>query len=303
MLSGQFETTPEPDGTNSPEREIERIIQLTGKTPAIRVFDLRPASPVQYPGGKVPSLAVTRRALDWGRSNGIVAFQWHWLTTNRSGGWDVSVKDFEHDGVKWQGFDLDRALVRGTPEREELDAGIDAVAVELTRLRDAGIPVLWRPLHEAGGGWYWWSARGAESYRLLWQYQFNRLTQKHRLSNLIWVFNPANTNCLTDWYPGREYVDVIAFSGFAATGDHPTFKAEYEVLRQFCGGNKVIALSECGVTPDPEGIVTDHADWAYFCQAPGGFVMEDKINPPDAIKRLFQHPRILNRDAVAIPGF
>lgn len=30
---------------------------------------------------------------------------------------------------------------------------IDAIATQLKRLQSAGVPILWRPLHEAEGGW------------------------------------------------------------------------------------------------------------------------------------------------------
>ncbi len=37
---------------------------------------------------------------------------------------------------------------------------IDAIASLLKRLQDHGVTVLWRPLHEAAGGWFWWGAGG-----------------------------------------------------------------------------------------------------------------------------------------------
>jgi len=33
---------------------------------------------------------------------------------------------------------------------------LDAVAAELKLLQDVRVPVLWRPLHEANGRWFWW---------------------------------------------------------------------------------------------------------------------------------------------------
>lgn len=32
---------------------------------------------------------------------------------------------------------------------------IDTIAVQLKKLQDNGVPVLWRPLHEAEGKWFW----------------------------------------------------------------------------------------------------------------------------------------------------
>ena len=47
-------------------------------------------------------------------------------------------------------FDLARAMYdRDSTERQLVIRDIDAIAGELHRLDDAGVPVLWRPLHEA----------------------------------------------------------------------------------------------------------------------------------------------------------
>lgn len=38
-----------------------------------------------------------------------------------------------------------------------------------------GVPVLWRPLHEAGGKWFWWGSHGASVTIKLYDIMFNRL--------------------------------------------------------------------------------------------------------------------------------
>ena len=50
------------------------------------------------------------------------------------------------------------------------------------------VPVLWRPLHEAYGGWFWWGACGPKAFEQLWRLMFTRFTQVHQLHNLIWVY-------------------------------------------------------------------------------------------------------------------
>lgn len=51
-------------------------------------------------------------------------------------------------------FDLEAALANKTSERYALlIRDIDAIAVQLGRLHKANVPVVWRPLHEAEGGW------------------------------------------------------------------------------------------------------------------------------------------------------
>ena len=59
-------------------------------------------------------------------------------------------------------FDLSRGVTEGTPENEALLRDLDKIAGELELLRDAHVPVLWRPLHEVNGRWFWWGAQGPE---------------------------------------------------------------------------------------------------------------------------------------------
>ena len=88
---------------------------------------------------------------------------------------------------------------------------IDAIAVELTKLRDAHVPVLWRPLHEAEGGWFWWGAQGPKNYVRLYRLLYDRLTKVHKLDNLIWVYTSGGK---PEWYPGDDVVDIIGADAY-----------------------------------------------------------------------------------------
>lgn len=37
-----------------------------------------------------------------------------------------------------------------------LVADIDNISKLMQRMEDENVTVLWRPLHEASGGWFWW---------------------------------------------------------------------------------------------------------------------------------------------------
>ena len=65
---------------------------------------------------------------------------------------------------------------------------IDYTAGLLKKLQDNKVPVIWRPLHEAAGGWFWWGAQGAAPCKKLWQVMFDRMVNHHGLHNLIWVW-------------------------------------------------------------------------------------------------------------------
>ena len=88
--------------------------------------------------------AAAKRAIDWyNGKHGVVAFCWHWSAP--IGERVVYAKDTR--------FDLQRAVTEGTEEHTAALRDLDAIAGELTLLRDAQVPVLWRPLHEANGRW------------------------------------------------------------------------------------------------------------------------------------------------------
>ncbi|MBC8096645.1 MAG: hypothetical protein H7Y43_12620, partial [Akkermansiaceae bacterium] len=154
--------------------ELTYIKEHTGKLPAIFGLDLSGATAERRPG-RTNRHEVVKDALDWHQRNGIVTICWHWNAP--TGKRAFYSKDTE--------FDLRQGLIEGTPEHAGILRDIDAVAVELKLLRDAKVPVLWRPLHEANGTWFWWGAQGAEPCAKLWRLMFDRLTTHHQLNNLI----------------------------------------------------------------------------------------------------------------------
>ena len=90
-----------------------------------------------------------------------------------------------------------------------------ATAEWIGELQSAGVPVIWRPLHEAEGAWFWWGAKGPEPAKKLWGIVYDRLTNQHGLNNLIWLWNSVKT----EWYPGSETVDLVSADTYAQ-GDH-----------------------------------------------------------------------------------
>ena len=93
-------------------------------------------------------------------------------------------------------FSAANATREGTWENEVVKTDLKKLAGYLKLLRDKGIPVIWRPLHEAAGNiynykngkaWFWWGNDGAEAYKKLWIYIFNYF-KKEGINNLIWVW-------------------------------------------------------------------------------------------------------------------
>lgn len=98
---------------------------------------------------------------------------------------------------------------------------LDAVAAGLKDLEQRGVTVLWRPLHEMNGDWFWWSVGmdgnyiSNDQFTALWRDMFDYFTNDKGLNNLLWVY-AANaqlndTTKPTDYYyPGDDVVDIVA---------------------------------------------------------------------------------------------
>lgn len=136
-------------------------------------------------------------------------------------------------------FDAANSLVEGTWENEFFVKDLEHVAGYLKLLKEAGIPVLWRPLHEAAGGWFWWG-KDAASYKAMWIKMFDYF-KAQGLDNLIWVWTTETGD--DDWYPGDQYVDIIGRDIY--TKDAEGCAAQYAAISA-AYGNKMVTLSECG---------------------------------------------------------
>lgn len=154
-------------------------------------------------------------------------------------------------------FDATNATVEGTWENKVFTEDLKNAAAYLKLLRDADIPVLWRPFHEAAGGWFWWG-KDAASFKSLWIAMFNYF-KTEGLDNLIWVWTTEGND--SDWYPGDQYVDIVGRDIYnKETAD---CVSEYTSIAENYG-NKIVSLSECGTV----GLISEQwasgARWSWF---------------------------------------
>ena len=154
-------------------------------------------------------------------------------------------------------FDATNATVEGTWENKVFTEDLKNAAAYLKLLRDADIPVLWRPFHEAAGGWVWWG-KDAASFKSLWIAMFNYF-KTEGLDNLIWVWTTEGNDA--DWYPGDQYVDIVGRDVYnKETAD---CVSEYTSIAENYG-NKIVSLSECGTV----GLISEQwasgARWSWF---------------------------------------
>jgi len=276
IISGQQEGWR---GTNEFSFELNDIKNATGKLPELLALDF---SPYTAPNHDTNHLLV-KYAKDWYENrNGIVAFCWHWRAP-------VGEHAFYTKDTK---FDLARGVIPGTPEYDGLERDLDTIAGELEGLRDAHVPVVWRPMHEVNGRWFWWGAQGPEPYKKLWRMMYENFTVKHRLNNLLWVFSPGAETDLAAWYPGDQYVDLIGQDFYPMDGNHGAIKDVFNELTALGRGTKMVALSENGPIPDPAELVKEKAGWLFFTTWSGNVLTQN--NSREQLKQFFNNPYVLN---------
>ncbi|MCC2957404.1 glycoside hydrolase family 26 protein [Massilia sp. IC2-477] len=301
----------------------QRVFDDTGKYPALMGYDF------MNTGMSAPDasgLHQVEEAIAFARRGGLVSFCWHWRDPALLGTARVNRANFyvrEPDAGKNTGFTIPMAkgqLDTASAAYRQLNAGIDLVAAQLRRLRDAGVTVLWRPLHEASGhkgdGWFWWGRQrsdGESPARAnveLWRHMYRRMTGMHGLHNLIWVWNGQDET----WYPGDDVVDIVGWDIYDDS-DRKRYGAQAATYRRALAIGreaKPVALTETSYIPDPDKMLAEGAPWLWFTvwnDANGAAGVADKTsfwtgdyyNTAEHKNKVYHHPKVITLDK--LPAF
>lgn len=146
---------------------------------------------------------------------------------------------------------------------------LDKVAAGLADLQSAGVTVIYRPLHEMNGEWFWWGNTSynandvsrQQHYRDLYIDMFNYFTYHKGLNNLIWVFSPdAKRDHKTAFYPGDAYVDIVGLDAYTSSPYDSAIQSGYAELTAL---NKPYAFAEIG----PDSSTQGNYDYQAFINA------------------------------------
>lgn len=289
ILSGQQEIYNY--GPHDFEYEFNYIEDLTGELPAIRAFDYLNEANILYGSED----GTTDRMIDWVKNKGgIITASWHITVpkdfTNFTLGetkvdWSQATYGVWQDGsnntIPATDFDTSKILEEGTKEREYWMACLAKLAESIQKLEDENIPLIFRPLHEAEGGggengsWFFWGQDGSAVYKELWKLTYNTLVNDYGLHNIIWEWNSYNYATSADWYPGDDYVDLIAYDKYNCTNwstGQPVLEHNvsaisstfYGIMEKY-DSKKMVAMSENDSIPTLENILAEKAGWLYFC--------------------------------------
>jgi mannan endo-1,4-beta-mannosidase len=170
---------------------------------------------------------------------------------------------------------------------EDIDYHIVNFLKKIVDDKGKPIPIIFRPLHEIDGGWFWWTcpsdpAKTAKLFKIM----QDRIINYHKVHNLIWVYNPGVICNGGSWppyqtselprrkafYPGDAFCDITGIDlydfdpavrgTYANTGK--TYRDAWNMMKAIAPA-KMIALCEAEGLPDPAKCFTDpkYAPWLY----------------------------------------
>jgi hypothetical protein len=127
-------------------------------------------------------------------------------------------------------------------------------------LEENGVSIIWRPLHEANGNWFWFCI-GQNGHWLepeyvvnIWHYIYDYFQNQCGLTNLFWCYGPnqspnvndkpGSTMSPTYLYPGDEYCDMVGVDWY--TGGSLEIANNENYLRLTDLSGKPGAITEFG---------------------------------------------------------
>jgi len=310
MLSGV-----QSEGTANNNEHVNLIYAKTGKHPAVAGYDFifLQYSPTPAGWSWVVNYGDMSAPIEHWSEGGLVNYMWHWNVPNSKSDWEKGVNEGNFEGYNFysdkSSFSISQALTEGTWQNDFIMKDMEKVAGYLKILQDAGVPVIWRPLHEAAGNynlygtknnaWFWWGREGAENCKKLYRLMRDTFEQKYDLHNLIWVWTLDATQGAeaewADWYPGDEYVDIVGVDIYEDNVNAKT--RQYQACVDLTKGRKLVTVSECGNIPDPEKCFEAGNKWSWFLVWSSG-TKDYSFNTDSYWKQLMASDKVMTRESM-----
>jgi mannan endo-1,4-beta-mannosidase len=236
-------------------RSTTQAVRVTGKTPAIYGTDW---------GSSKDEIGenrsrVVQNIIEAHKRGHIIAICWH------------EVRPLDDEPATFRGSvqakltnaQFEELITPGTELNKRWCAQVDVMAEYMKQLRDAHVPILFRPYHEMNGDWFWWGGRrGERGTKQMYRMIFERLVNYHKLNNLVWVWNvdrpEREDRQFVDYFPGQQYVDVLALDTYGE------YKQSYYDDMNALSDGKVMGISECGANVPTLDILQQQPKWSYY---------------------------------------
>ncbi len=261
-LSGQMWT---PWGID----ETKTVHKITGKLPALQGHDY-----IHERSNKREN----QLAIQYWKAGGIPTIMWHWGAPSKGEGYNQS---------KIQ-IDIDRCFEPGTKEHTAMWADLKRIADHLTELRDANVPVLWRPMHECDGDWFWYGKGGGKRFVKLWRTMFDYFVHERKLNNLIWILCHSH-RFKADFNPGKDYYDLAGADSYRKGIQADLFNA----VKSTHGPTVPIPYHECGSIPDPDECFKQKITWSWWMLRHTKHLTD---HDTEALIKAYNHDLVITRD-------
>lgn len=223
------------------------------------------------------------------------------------------------------GDSIVRKILPGGSHHMQFRAMLDKIAEHnkaLVGKDGANIPIIFRPWHEFDGDWFWWSRKYCtpDEFKSLYRFTVEYLRDSCNIHNFLYAFSPdinfESEQDYLEYYPGDEYVDVIAMDDYwdfrADEPDASKARRRLKVISDYAVAHgKIAALSETGqagidnprwFTDRLMSALTDDngeaVKMAYVAtwrnSAPGGFFTPYKGHPAtENFLKFLDSPRVM----------
>lgn len=182
----------------------------------------------------VPFVKMKKYVTEVYKRGGINTFSWHQTNPfNRNSAWDST--------------STIKLILKNAEVKRDYLKDLDKAAAFFNGLKDERgntIPVIFRPLHEQTGDWFWWGKKqtASKDYIQLWRITVDYLKSKG-VKNVLYAFSTTefpNKEFFLERYPGDNYVDVLGFDAY----QNDTVKTNSEFVQGI--KNQIKMLNEIG---------------------------------------------------------
>ena len=326
--AGHGSQIADPDHSMSYNQLIESLVLQTGHAPAVVGLD--------YGHDRIftaEELSQANQVLtDHWNLGGLVTINWvpmnPWINPGddpegNPGSW-LDNRTIVQAGGRAEGIILNDLIDPTKPVYTSWRTQLDHVANALQELRDAGVVVLWRPMQELNGTWFWWgtyeSVNDSQSFINLWQDMHDYFTNEKQLNNLLWVYSPTPGSTtpvgVLDRYPGADYVDVIAgttyddelnisdYNSYLTLGK-PIGMGEFGPgLSEFGGSGKIDNMKYLDVLTESYPSIAYWVSWHNYTYTDGDTIQTEQlaIVHNENAAQLMEDERSITREKLQFVG-
>ncbi len=150
-------------------------------------------------------------------------------------------------------------LTEGTEYNKNFMDTLERVGDFLMIFHENGVPIIYRPLHEMNGNWFWFCIVNGEQdntipkeYAVrLWRLIYDYLVHERGITSMIWEYSPnvaeKTTSTKVDvmyCYPGDEYCDIVGCDWYTSSyKGHDVLRISHDLISKT---GKIFSITEFG---------------------------------------------------------